>query len=146
VPCNEVSPAGPSIRQRIVDALSAILSTHAALAGRVYVFAPAAFADADLPALNLRDAQETDEGKCGNCSVKNLTFTADIIVAQQAGSDWYLRQWAQEIQALLLQNSTIFGLADETRLASNEIALGQAGYIAGGIRLTFTVRYRVKLS
>jgi len=146
VPCNDISPAGPSIRQRIVDAVSAILSTHQALAGRVYVFAPAAFADADLPALNLRDGEETDEGKCGNCSVKTLTFTADIIVSEQAGSDWYIRQWAQEIQALILQNSTIFGLADETRLVSNRIAIGQAGYIAGGIRLTFNVRYRVKLS
>jgi hypothetical protein len=146
VPCNDTQGAGPPIRQRIVDAVSAVLSTVPALAGRVYVFASTPFHETSLPALNLRDTSETDEGKCGNCSVKILAFTADIIVAEQAGSDWYLRQFAQDAQSALLKNSTLNGLADETRLVSNQIAIGQAGFIAAGIRLTFTVRYRVKLS
>jgi hypothetical protein len=143
--CNETSPTGPAIRQRIVEAVAATFATVATLQGRIFIFAPTAFDQRNLPAVNLRDTSETDDGRCGNCSQKTLSFSADILVAEKPGSDGLLRELLQAVQIALLANPNCDGLADETRLTRNQIAIGQAGYCASGCRLIFSVRYRVKL-
>ncbi|PYT00182.1 MAG: hypothetical protein DMF63_08370 [Acidobacteria bacterium] len=56
-----------------------------------------------------------------------------------------VRELLQAAQIALLGNPNLDGLADETRLSSNQMAVGQAGFCAVGCRLVFTVRYRVKL-
>ncbi|PYS91128.1 MAG: hypothetical protein DMF62_03215 [Acidobacteria bacterium] len=143
--CNETTTNGPPIRQRIVDAVARTLGTVPTIASRVYVFCPTAFDERNLPAANVRDLRETDEGKCGNCSIKSLEFSTDLLVAEKAGSDAVVRELLQAAQIALLGNPNLDGLADETRLSSNQMAVGQAGFCAVGCRLVFTVRYRVKL-
>jgi hypothetical protein len=145
VACHDTQ-TGPAIRQQIVEAVANYLSTVPKLNGRVYIFAPSAFDERDLPAANVRDPAETDEGKCGNCSKKLLVFTADLVAAESIDSHSFLRQMAQDAQKVLLSNPTLGGLVDELRLVSNQFIVGQAGFMAAGLQLTFNVRYGVKLS
>lgn len=136
--------ARTAIRTALISSVTGLATTGT----RVWVMRDHPWADADLPALNVRfegeDVRE-DEGAMGNIDSRDLNVS--IVGAQQGTSATTMAALdliTQEVEIAVAADSTLAGLVVDVRYLGCEFSIDDSGDVpTGTVAMVYRVNYRV---